>query len=415
MNRKSDFGHFNDDIYYSMSVYNNGKSGIVEAYYNENRSSPLVINPSLYSLEVLKYTIPTTSIPMLHYQNPVFEKIDNASGGIYKIVGEPYGYIALKYNGTAITNKPTEYKYPVILTNLNEPPPKYKIDYPTLPPYANPNSYFRIDGHDFGYPNNTPQTIQNNHTPYDIFSTKYGLGTDVVFYYQQLLKSINYALNAAYEQAKNDGYTLPTAIPYFSYSNETKLFSLIVSNQYSIDDPGYLKWDIYSNDYIYELFNKIPSYRYSIPGSSPSTLNIKYLIFTEYQPGSSTTFTIQMTQQSSSISRWFQVQNIFLVSDTLSINPVNIGTTTGIPLTLNIISNYYFSFTNSLDYDTKLVYIQQGTKDKIDLLSTQPLYNLNFRLVYQDIFDNIYPILLADYESFELTIKFRKINNIDLQ
>ncbi len=344
-----------DNIYYSINV-TNIKNEPIPASYEENRTIPLLLNQSKYKLEILKFSIPTNTLPMFNYNNDKF-----------------------------------------IILNCNNK------DYPYNP--SNPSELYPIKLTNANILTGEPQSIENPFLNNSIYYTLYGINQYSIYYYQQFLLAINYTLQLAYNQLIIDNPTITSGAPYFIYNNDTKLFSLIANKEYDPLNINYNGITIYTSEDIGLLFHTIPIYYNSTLSTNKL---IQFLVYSIKNNDYTLTEYI-MTQQSSSISYWYFFRNIYLVSNNISVASLNLSQINNKSIAYNIIASYTYIFENSLNYDTSLRYLQIGTKDQIDLLSNLPLYKIDFSLIIQDKYGKLYDIVLSKNSSFELLVKFHKI------
>ena len=340
-----------DNIYYSF-VVSNSTSDFVPAHFYEYRNVALVDRQEDYKLEIIKFTAPTTSIPILIYSGGTPETTNNL------------GTVSFLYAGDRVP-----YTATVQLTNLNEPA-------------------------------GAPQTINNN-TPGILYS---------VYQYDQFLAAINYALQNAATLLNTAHPGAIVDVPYFQFNSVTQNFTLVGSTTFDPLGGSFNNVTMYSNNFIWRLFYGFPIFFNNIT-PNPNLL-VNYQFFNLHNNEFLTGF-YTMQQDFSSVPYWFFLKKVFLTTNKILINSENIGVVggNGVPLLQNILSEYNFNFTSTIQYYTPINYVQIGEKDRIDLLGTGPLNNIEISAYYQDIYGNTYPILIQENESFEVKVKFIKFKN----
>lgn len=345
----------NDNIYYSIDVFNNSNK-IMLASYVSQQNTPFINNRTGYKLNIIKFIVPSNSIPLF----------------IYKEEAE----IVLRYGANIYPTNPTDRI--VKLTNL---------DLLSVPP--------------------KPQTIINNTSAqFEI----YGLGSNTVYYYWQFLQAINYTLALAFSEIGIAGNP-----PYFIFNEQTQLFSLIAEVQYDESNPGYNGVEILSNTFVYKLFLGMTSFYYSLD-TGFTNYNNKYLVYNKQNLNNITTsFSTPgyiMTAQTSSVAYWFFARKILIYSNTTNIVPLGQNNPDNrqisIPKSQNIIADFAINFNTSLAQFSPYEYIQLGKKDNIDFYNNNSLNTIDIQIFWEDQFYRIFPLILLPSESFQIELLFKK-------
>lgn len=336
-----------DNVYYSLSVYNDGQQlgKLVTATFSENRSSALLTDQENFKLIVMKFRLPVSSIFLFN------DKMNN--------LGEvALSFARVPYNET------------VILTNS---------DNATTPP--------------------TPQTICNSGPlPFAVYS------------YQQYLEAINFALANAMIAllTANPGITPTPPTPYFIFNEVTQLFSLVADKSFDENDmSNYNGIKISCNNFIWKIIGQaMPGfYDYLI---FTSYLRFQFLVFDTHNNTFNSDY--HMTGQFSSCPYWFFIQKVVMQSSRLNVDPVNIGNVGGIPLIQNVLTEYDISFETTLQYSTPITYVNDTGyhRTDIDIVSTGPLNNIDVTMSFIDAFQDVYPVVIREYELFDALLKFEK-------
>jgi len=107
------FSKYPDDHVYYNCLYNNNTNELRPAIFSETRTSPFIMNPSLYHLAIIRFTIPTFSIPLFLWKTVNNDKItpDN-------------NYYAFTFRYNAVQH--TEFVQYINWSN-NQPPGVYSI------------------------------------------------------------------------------------------------------------------------------------------------------------------------------------------------------------------------------------------------------------------------------------------------
>jgi hypothetical protein len=117
--------------------------------------------------------------------------------------------------------------------------------------------------------------------------------------------------------------------------------------------------------------------------------------------------------QYSSDANWYQIQQILLISDSLSCRKEYVGNSNtsssgsqvrGVIVDFNIrVDN-----TNAFNPTTRFVYIPLADYRYVDLFGDTPLYTLDFGLYYSTKTQSIRPVMIPPQQSFNVKILFTK-------
>jgi len=357
-----------DYEYFSVNVVNDGTiDSILTCSYSENRTAPLVNQMENYVLQVINFTIPSSSIPLFNY------------------IGNNKAVFTLSYTNTANTTT-------------------------GLPVTLNPQIVVLTNG-TVGI-GGTPQTIQNNTS--SIIGDKFNVGQYAVYSVQQFLTAINYALNAAMLLLLSDvRIIVPPVVPspYFIFNETTQLFSLVADKSFDINNATYNYIQFTSNEYMHRLFTGIPSFF----DRSEGILHRKwrYLVFNTQNNSSGTNYI--MTTQGSPINYWISCKKLIMTSNRLRINPESVSSNINAirgasPLTKNIIADFNLNTINNLtDFYTPITFTQfNDVQNAVNILGSGNLFEVDLEIFYIDNLNNTFPILLGEGESFVVKFKFFK-------
>ena len=391
-----------DQIYFDITV-SNLQSTTTEPpvfYFNEQRSSPFVMNPEDYYLSILRFTVETGTLPVfipsiqpdqadrdLTIYSCSLEWTDPATATVYSS-GETF----LRY---------------------------YPQDKSAVLPPA---------------PNATTNGIQNNLTGY------YN-----IYNYSVLPLLVNAALQVAYAALNTAvvaaGLTLPSdfapvmtwdsssdsAVLYFDVAGYSTYFP---ASTYPVPPAGYSPIQLYFNAPLYGLF---PSFPTEYLGYKPS-LNGKNFRFDPVNFGGidngtitpfpvptapipSTWTSVQVYQEYSTIANFSPIVGLVFTSNTLPIQPNQVST----PVVYNNAQELVLGGTNSDfanvitdlvsdtgQYKPNLVYNPTSEYRLITLYGNRPLSNIDIQVFWRDKFGKLNPFRLASGEAITIKVAFLK-------
>lgn len=392
--------HTSDKVYYDLLISNISSQESVppNLVFNETRNNPLVLNPESYYLSIVRFTLDTTTLPIIQ---PVIQPNQNL---INKTL---YSFTLTWKNPIAPF---TEYNQQEFL--MYEPQNK-GASIPT-PPSQNENK------------------LQNNATGYyDIYSAQY-------FIYL-VNKTFITAFNGL--QAQVAANALPTTFaPVMTWATEGD-FGIINADQNGYDDSrtdpvlypkGYI--EIWMNGNMYNLFSSFPVF---IEGLSPLSVGKNVRVATNslggsniiqfppnlpslpnpppavYNPADYSYPALQIIQEFSTLSVWTPITSIVFVSNTLPIAPNQVSA----PLLYYNGKQYVAGGNNSnfaqiitdftADdgiYKPSIKYIPTAQYRLISLLGNTPIYTIDIEVLYKNRIGELVPFKLSSGGS--ATVKF---------
>jgi len=369
MNRNTDPTH----VYFNVRIQNgdpNGSDKVCE--YREQRTVPLVDNPSEYYFSCIRFNIPTSHIPLLIVPIQPFPNTD-VHKTIYSVALSYGGYTAQQY----VMWSPNEAS--LKKSNIISP----RLPLTSMNPYVNAN--------------------------------------DSYFYCRSYVHMMN-LVNKALTDAFNDLFahtTLPvgTQAPFFTYEPATKLFTLHAQEaMYDVNNSSPI--DIYFNNDLFTLFG---AFNHIKINNSSNEMDNKILV-TAFPDNSNvdSSGTILFTQEYSTVVSWIGFQSIVITSGTIPIESEGIPSAlpyfsnsnlqnTGQPTFLNIVSDFDALLdVGAQDFQTSMQYAPSGEYRLIDMKGTQPLTSFDIQAMWTDAFGGLHPIMIGPNESASFKFIFRK-------
>lgn len=391
-----------DQIYFDITV-SNLQSTTTEPpvfYFNEQRSSPFLMNPEEYYLSILRFTVETGTLPVFI---PVIQPAQ---------ADRDLTIYSLELNwtdpatGTFYTSGQEFLKYYPQDKSASLPPP----------------------------PSLTTNGIQNNSSGY------YN-----VYNYSVVPLLVNAALQNAYETLAQNvitgGAVLPTdfapvmtwdsssnsAVLYFDVAGYTTYFP---AQAYPVPPAGYAPIKMFWNAPLYGLF---PSFPAEYLGYS-SALAGKNFLFTPVNFGGidngvispypvpiapipSTWISTQIYQEYSTIANFSPIVGLVFTSNTLPIQPNQVST----PVVYNnareiVLGGNNSDFANIItdlvsdtgQYKPNLVYNPTSEYRLITLYGNRPLSNIDIQVFWRDKFGKLNPFRLASGEAITIKVAFLK-------
>ncbi len=252
-----------------------------------------------------------------------------------------------------------------------------------------------------------------------------------VYTYQTLINMINVAINIAWTTSPLAGL-FPTIIqPFFQYSSSTQLISLIVPRVFSYVTPPatsipfiymnqallrYLEaFELFFNgynqpngaDFIFRCTNTIPL--------NPSDATPPQVFPTDQNAfaffGTTPAFPAQyfiFTQQYSMIQYWSSLRKILITTGTIPIAYENIPgpDNSSINVSLPVLTDFVIPLENAGDSRTIAYYNPTAQYRLVDMISDTPLYRINIKVYWEDVFGNRYPMGIEYDQTSSIKIGF---------
>lgn len=214
---------------------------------------------------------------------------------------------------------------------------------------------------------------------------------------------------------------LPQQPPAFVYDPTTGLFTLYTPPQNLDSDPNHI--DLFLSSDISSLFSGFSFYSppYSTPFDHPFD-NMKWDRIAIFSSFNQPTVTIggnsylAITQNYSSVPKWYTFNKIVVVSESLGVRNSNIGfikastTSSSDNTQFATIVDFSTNLDNSIANNpaTNITYIPQNIR-WIDCLSTSPLKRVSLSVNLLDDAGDIVPVTIVPGSSLSVTLTFAKI------
>lgn len=363
--------HESTHVYYNVRVQNGDPNGQnIQCSYRETRTVPIIDNPSEYYLTCVRFSLPTSTIPLLIVPVQPYPNTD-ATKTIYSVSLSYGGQTAQQF----VSWLPNEQVF------SNPIAPKYTLSA-------------------------TSQFTNSSDTYYYCRS------------YVHMMNLVNNALAAAFTTLQGL-ISLPAgaAAPYLTYDAATSLFSINAPKAaYDVSNPQFIS--IYFNNDLYTLFGAFNSI---INNNNNLNENDRQILIRDQKNNTDASGTIHFSQEFPTLSCWSGLKSIIITTGTIPIvsegipasqsyySSMNVNAN-GQPTFLNIVSDYdalfddvgQASFVNSMQYTSTSEY------RLIDMIGTQPLTSFDIQCWWMDAFGNLHELLIAPNESATLKFMFRK-------
>ena len=359
-----------DKIYYDMVIsnLNNTNTPPPVAYYNENRSSPIVYDPYKYDLVVARWQLDTNFLPVF------IPSIQSNSSDVNLTIYS----ITLQYGG--VSGDPAF----VVYSPQNQVVPVPK------PPSLNFN-----------------KLQDNSSSYYDIYT------------YQYWIYLVNQCFQEAYDNLVSAYGALPSAYaPVMTFDTQSNI-AIINADVVGYDlNTGGIQ--IFFNQALGQLFSSFPF----IIKSFNDIYNRNFLLQTnvfsvanqsDYPSFGTPLFTAyQVFQEYATISAWNPILSIALASKTLPILPNNEGVPSLIVNGINqqtsgnnnVQSQIITDFATDGIYKPIITYQSTSEYRRITLVGDKPISNIDISVYYKDRQGKLNPVLLPAGCSISIKLLF---------
>lgn len=368
-----------DNIYYNVRINGNSDNSLAVANYAEQRTIPLVDNPSEYYFSCTRFSIPTSTIPILIV--PHSYSSTDPTITVYSV--------SLSYNG--FNSAPSFIKWAP------------QVSYTTETALTNPR-----------------RTLSAQNPFID--------PTDNYYYCYSYTYFMN-LVNNAFEVAFNDlsgQTTLPAGsfAPYYTYNAPTKLFTLVApSASYDVNSVG-TPIKIFLNNQLWTLFGGMSA---QIVNNSAIQGHDRQILITGDTSTLDTSGNIHFQQEYITICQWIAMKTIIICTNTVPI--VNEGIPSvngnytpdneqnGQSTYLPIISSYdaLVSTAGFEDFQSTIQYSPTGPYKLIDMIGTNPLSSFDLQIYWMDVYGTLHNLYIAPFESATMTFLLIKKNSSALK
>lgn len=359
-----------DNIYLNVVFSPIPGQDLTPAIYNVTKSQPIIQNPKEYYCSVIRFDIPLNLIPL--YIMPIIPNQANPNLTPMQIT--------ISFQGTDFTESLI-----YVSDNLFASAPTQNLpDVQVITPY-----YY-------------------------------------VYSFQNLIDSLNTALSTAYAAF---GVAFPAApqviansIPYFVFDPQTQLISLIVDNSWAT--TGANEALITVNSF---LNNYLLAFRYKINANASFTANAEFSFVIEDKGNNicnaegfydiavpANNNHLKFTQEYSNMNYWISLRKILVTSSSIPVLNEYVpgfnstGTQNSSAASQPILTDFVPQIQNSQDSRSIAYYVPTSQYRLLDMISSQPLKDLNLQLFWVSKAGGIYPIYISNMQEASIKIAFLK-------
>lgn len=360
-----------DRIYYNIAIpgTNAALSNIVPAIYQEQLNQSIVNNPRDYYMAIVRFSIPTISIPILIFTPQPYPNVTQPNLGIYSVT--------LEYNG-----------------NFS---PETFVQYVTTDPDSDPP---------------IPPTAQNIYWTRNLYYYMYN--------YVDFLTMINAALVQAF-------FTIPgfpplgSTAPFFIFTPETQLISLVADQDfYDLSLATPIK--IYVNYSLQRFLDGIPAIFYlkAILGRDTQflvqdTRNNTYLLPNKpARPPPMSAYYLIMTQNYNTLSDWNSFKSLQVVTNLVPIKNEYVPSAqiqqnnAGTLNLVGVVTDFEPILDRGAESRTTVQFQLNGPYRLINMNDLNPLSKLDMSVYWTDEYLNRYLLYITEGQVLTIKIVFIK-------
>lgn len=366
-----------EKIYFNVSIPHDDAKSIrgspTPAVYNTVRDEPILMDPSKYNMSVIRFTIPTATIPIQ--------------------------YFPIIYN----PNDPNDVNYSVYTITLRYQNVDYTEHLNWIP--QSPNTQLPAP------PSPLPNTIVYNDPNFLAYYSLYSFNHFCMLINNALSDAFNNILPNIPPPSQGKVYNPP----YLKFDGNSFLFSFVVSDLFLEENPN--KIDIYFNTSLSNNFDS--SFHKYFYGFQIPDKNFRHIFSSslENEVISSDTeengYLYKYTQEFDSSGLMTSFKSLIIRSNALPVRNEGI-TTQGVKSgqissgTRSILTDFEIdeaSFKNLKNY---VHYVPTSEYRRIDMSSNVPLKQLSLEILWSDNYDNLYPLLIPSHEIATIKILFEE-------
>lgn len=232
-----------------------------------------------------------------------------------------------------------------------------------------------------------------------------------VFQYQHFLDMINTALSDAFTalDAGEGSVQPPTEAPYLVYDNQTQLISLFAQQDYDPITAGGPTVEIYFNFTLWNFFGNLENSFLSYNSANGEDVQLLVYDMKNNTPTSPSNY-YEMPAEYPALYRWYELQSIVFVTNSLPIEAENISARNGDGANINlpILTDFQPQIIGDGLAQSNFLYEPQGEYRLANLLSNTPLRRLDYQLFYETKDGTLYPILIPPQESVSIKFMLRR-------
>lgn len=341
-----------ENVYLNVTIHNDESDNGIYAKYSETRNSAIIDNPSDYEMSIIRFDMPSTNIPKFDMNRP--EEL-------------------------TIT-----YYYPDDNLVSKQILPLFQVSY-----------YDGLEERD-----------------------------SFVWYFNQVCVSINEALLTAYndivaqyEVIHGGGSWAASGGPQkestIIYDPTTQLFTFYNPQLMADSNPNRI--ELWMNHALFRLFESLFSefHGYSQPDGLEFRMIVRDMFLGKNAETLLGTDYYKNTQEYSSLTLWYKVYKIVIVSNSLisrkefiTLSRPNSSGAQGNVNSLGILQDFDYSF-NKPNVE-RITYIPTAEYRWVDLLSKNPLYKIDFQVFVQSEAGILLPVVLGAKQNCNIKFLFRK-------
>lgn len=317
----------------------------IQATYDVTLTEPLLDNPSDYYASIVRFTIPINTIPIFSFPVDISQNNPNVSALLIGI-GTTGGV-----------------EYPQNIVYI----PRSDLPVPTA----------------------------GSSAPYFTFNQ---ITSEYYFIYsiQAFINMVNTALAAAVTASG-----IGVAAPYYVYTPQSQLFSLIVSQAFLNTNAT-----IFMNEL---LLNYFDGFFFDDKNTIQNGLRL-YHNLNPIPYGSPVGGPYQYFQEYTSLPLWFDIRKVVITTSSLPVvteaNPGFNPTTNSSANYIPIITDFAVTFNNISDINTVVTYNPTAQYRLVDMKSNVPLTRIQLTINWLSKSGYLYPLFIAPNQSAELKIGF---------
>jgi hypothetical protein len=337
-----------DNVYYNVRIRNTTLALYKPAVYSVNRVAPILEKPDEYEMAVVRFSVPSTNIPIMLFGEQPYDPITNPSSKVDKLI------ISMSFDG-AVVEKPLLYQ-----------------------PVASADS--SIDA-------------------------LYG---PAIWSYQQFIDMINVALKSCFDDLKAlKPLAPPTIAPNMIYNPVTELCSLYAEQLYDTGNPALppappATIKVFFNNALHAYFPSLQTFEQEDLEPQAFQLLIKNN-FNNSATISGTPY-YYMEQEYRTLELWNDFNNIVFETNSIPVEPEFQPTEKDV--SRRLITD--FEPVENINNRQKLQYFGVGWKRYYDLKSAYPLRRIDLNIYWEDNEGKLYPIYISYDEALTIKILFRK-------
>lgn len=374
------------NVYYDANIINNDQSGTREPpklVFQDIRSTPILTNPQLYELSVVRFNIQTAnSLPLWIPSIQLNQSVYDPNLTTYSFT------LNYTYEGEVYSSGQTFVEY--IPSDLSETAP-------------------------------APRTNEDLHVPYYYVKS-----------FNTIVEMLNNGLSEAFQRLSNSssyfGVNLPTQNrPFFEWDSDTSKF-ILNGDVIGFDSKESSHISIFCNTALYTLMSGFQSDYYGVKAIEGK--NYKFKITKEIRGLNLFTINdlysvIQLHQEYSSAALFTPISSIVFTTNLIPVLPSNSSkptifngdgnlTNSGNNNNLTtMITDFESQDNNGYGFSGSLSYVPTAEYRFITLNNgNSKINNIDISVYWKDQYSNLHPIYLLPGCKCDIKILFRKIKNI---